>query len=98
MKEGTFRDAKNKEVTGSGTFAAGTKVWITADDAPPDKAFDKWVGDTGGLSKNGASEPHALLTMPAGDVTLTATYKENKSIRVACIGETSTDMTNYPRT
>jgi hypothetical protein len=97
IKQGTFRDTKNKEVVGSAPIAAGARIWITAADAPPDKAFDKWTGDTQGLSKQGINEAHTLLTMPAGDATLTATYKDYKSIRIACIGETSTDMTNYPK-
>jgi acyl-CoA thioesterase I len=97
IKEGTFKDTKNKEVSGSAPVAAGARIWITANDAAPDKIFDTWTGDTQGLSKQGLTEARTLLTMPATNATLTATYKDYKSLRIACIGETSTDMTNYPR-
>ena len=97
IKSGTFRDAKNKEIKEPAPVAAGARIWIQADDPAPDKAFDKWTGDTQGLSKQGVNEAKTLLTMPATDAALTATYKDYKSIRVACIGETSTDMTNYPK-
>jgi hypothetical protein len=96
VKDGSFKDTKNKDVLGSAAVAAGARIWITADDAPPDKAFDKWVGDTQGLSKSGLIEAHTILTMPAVDVTLAATYKDFKSVRVACIGDTPTDMTTTP--
>ena len=102
MVSGTFRDNTNKEVTGSGDFPAGARIWITADDAAPGKAFDQWSADAGDMSKKGlggnsVKDVRTILTMPAQDLTLTATYKDFKAIRVACIGETSTDMTNYPK-
>lgn len=100
LVNGTFRDTTNKEVTGTGQFAPGARIWITADDTAPGKTFDQWTGDTGdkkGLQGNGPKESRTILTMPPQDTTLTATYKDFKAIRIACIGETSTDMTNYPK-
>ncbi|MEI7851099.1 MAG: hypothetical protein WCH86_04640, partial [Kiritimatiellales bacterium] len=53
--------------TGSGSYTNGQQVTITASNAPLGKAFDKWVGDTQYLAG-------ATVTMPATNITLTATY------------------------
>ena len=52
---------------GDGSYTNGTQVAITADAPAVGKAFDKWIGDTQYLAG-------ATVTMPATNVTLTATY------------------------
>ena len=57
--------------------AANTTVTITATAAPAGKVFDTWVVNVGGvtLSPNPTSAT-ATFAMPAGAVTVTATYKD----------------------
>ncbi|MBE6773988.1 MAG: hypothetical protein E7544_07165 [Ruminococcaceae bacterium] len=60
--------------TASKVFAAkGTKVTIKADKAPENCAFDKWYASGVTLSNPTAAE--TTFTMPAKDVSLTASYK-----------------------
>lgn len=61
---------------GSGTadIPEGTSITIHALPAPSGKVFDRWTGDTGGVADVTAAD--TTLTMPAGDVSLTATYKD----------------------
>lgn len=60
--------------TADKAFAAkGTKVTIKADAAPENCAFDKWYASGVTLSKPTAAE--TTFTMPAKDVSLTASYK-----------------------
>ena len=58
--------------SGSGTYTAGTQVEIVADAPPPDSFFDVWVGDTIPLAD--PDSPTTTVTMPAGDVEVTASY------------------------
>ena len=54
---------------------AGDNVSITANAAPKGKTFDKWVitgADTSGMD---VTKAELTFTMPASDVTATATYK-----------------------
>ena len=60
--------------TGSGSYASGTKVTITANTPATGKAFDKWTGDTSAVADITASS--TTLTMPAAAATVTATYKD----------------------
>ena len=60
---------------GGGKYAAGAKVTITADTAPDGKVFDKWTTGNGGTFTD-ASSAATTFTMPANDVTVTATYKD----------------------
>lgn len=57
--------------------AAGTTVTLTANAAPSGKVFDKWVVESGSTSITFADENSATttFTMPAGDVSVKATYK-----------------------
>ncbi len=60
--------------TADKVFAAeGTKVTIKAGAAPENCAFDKWYANGVALSKPTAST--TTFTMPANDVSLTASYK-----------------------
>ncbi len=60
--------------TGGGSYAAGAQVSITADAAPAGQVFDKWTGGNGGTFAN-ANSASTTFTMPAGNATVTATYK-----------------------
>ena len=58
--------------------AEGTKVTLTANAAPTDKVFDKWVVEYGSASitlANATSET-TTFEMPAGEVIVKATYKD----------------------
>lgn len=62
---------------GGGTYPAGSRVDIFAFPPPPGQVFDRWTGDVAVLGA-GAIAPllaHAVITLPATPVTLTATYK-----------------------
>ena len=61
--------------TGDGVYTAGTPVTITADTAPAGKVFDRWVTSAGGSFAD-AESAQTVFTMPAGDVTVTAVYKD----------------------
>jgi hypothetical protein len=61
--------------TGSGVYEAGTTVTIIADVPPTGKVFDRWIA-TGGGSFADANSATTTFTMPAGAVTVTATYKD----------------------
>jgi len=61
--------------TGSGTYEASVEVAISASAAPTGKVFDQWIS-TGGGSFADASSASTTFTMPAGDATVTATYKD----------------------
>ena len=61
--------------TGSGNYASGTQVSIRANAAPAGKVFDKWTSDDGGTFAD-ASSACTTFTMPAGNVTVVATYKD----------------------
>jgi uncharacterized protein (DUF1800 family) len=56
--------------TGSGTYAAGAVVPISASTAPAGKAFADWTG----ASVANASAASTTLVMPAGNTTVTANY------------------------
>ncbi|MDD3020856.1 MAG: hypothetical protein PHX61_07745, partial [Alphaproteobacteria bacterium] len=62
-----------KNGTGSGAYAQGTKVTITANAAISEKVFDKWTGDTKYVAD--AKAASTTLTMPNKAVNLVATYK-----------------------
>ena len=69
--------------SGSGVYVEGAQVAITA--APPatGKVFDAWVGDVDALAAGGASLPNTTVTIPARNVSLTATYKDAPPTRFA---------------
>lgn len=60
--------------SGSGSYLYGQQVSITANTPAVGKTFDKWTGDTSRLSTD-VTFPTATVIMPAGAVSLTATYK-----------------------
>ena len=61
--------------TGGGSYAAGIPVSITANPPAQGKIFDKWITSNGGSFDNAASA-RTTFTMPSGEVTVTATYKD----------------------
>lgn len=63
--------------TGSGEFAEGDSVTITADEPEEGKQFKEWTGVDGLTFTSGsATTATATFTMPANAVTVTATYEE----------------------
>ena len=62
--------------TGGGNYAAGATVSITANAAPADKVFDKWEVVSGSITLADATSATTTFVMPAGAVSVKATYKE----------------------
>lgn len=58
---------------GSGHFAEGIVIGIYANSPTAGKEFDKWTGDVTNVAD--VNNINTTLTMPAGDVSITATYK-----------------------
>ena len=61
--------------TGSGNYAPGATVTITADAPDPGYAFTGWTVVSGGVTLSSASSMAATFTMPASPVEVTATYE-----------------------
>ena len=61
--------------TGSGDYAEGESVTITANAPETGKRFKEWTG-ADGLTFTSGSAATATFTMPASAVTLTATYED----------------------
>lgn len=61
--------------SGSGSYTAGTVVTIGAYTTGDGKVFDKWTSASTGVGFVSATSPNTTFTMPAGNVTITATYK-----------------------
>ncbi len=74
IHDGTTYSLTVNSGSGDGDHAKDASVTITADAAPTGKEFDKWTGDTDYL-ENPNSSP-TTVTMPAQDITVTATYKD----------------------
>jgi len=60
--------------TGGGQYEEGAVANIAANDPPAGSIFDQWTGDTAHVGDVNAAE--TTVTMPAADVTVTATYKD----------------------
>lgn len=58
--------------SGDGSYDHGSVVPISADPPPTGLYFGMWIGDTSSVSDPSASD--TTVTMPASDVTVTATY------------------------
>jgi len=63
--------------SGDGDYEAGENVGITANGAPSGQVFDKWVVNSGSPSIANVNASSTTLTMPSGDVKVTATYKDD---------------------
>ena len=55
--------------------AAGATVTLTANRAPSGQVFDKWISESGNVTLADATSATTTFTMPAGNVTAKATYK-----------------------
>ena len=60
--------------SGSGSYESGAVIDITANAAPSGKVFDKWTSSGGG-SFGDAASASTTFTVPARNVTVTATYQ-----------------------
>ena len=69
-----------KATVGAGTeitkAAEGTTVTLTANAAPTDMVFDKWEVISGSITLADANSATTTFTMPAGAVSVKATYKD----------------------
>ena len=69
-----------KATQGEGTeiseAAEGTVITLTANAAPSGKEFDKWVVEKGNINLAGANSATTTFAMPAGEVSVKATYKD----------------------
>jgi len=59
--------------TGSGQYEPAEVVPISADPPPSGKAFAMWIGDVAHVADT--SEASTTVTMPAADISVTATYR-----------------------
>lgn len=73
---------------GSGNYGEGAKVNISANEPPEGKIFDQWTGDVDGLLN--VYSANTNITMPAGDVTITATYVDDISIQNLALNKSTT--------
>ena len=62
--------------TGGGNYAAGATVSITANEASTGEMFDKWEVVSGSITLADANSATTTFVMPAGAVSVKATYKE----------------------
>ena len=69
--------------SGSGVYAVGASVTITADEPSYDKAFKEWSGSEGlDFTSGGAAAATAAFTMPDRDVNVTAVYDTGYTLTV----------------
>jgi glucan-binding YG repeat protein len=71
----TLYTATVKNGTGTGSYAAGATVDISANAAPSGQVFDKWTSNDGVIFGNAMSSDTSF-TMLAKPVTVTANYKD----------------------
>jgi hypothetical protein len=79
--------------TGSGSYAAGTTVNITANTAPSGKVFDRWTTTAGTITN--ATSASTIFTMPASAATVTANYKDAPGTTYALTVTSGTGSGNY---
>ena len=85
---GTYKLTVNNG-TGSGGYTENSVVEITAV-IPSGKVFDIWTGDTSYIDNVNAATAH--VTMPAADVTVTATFKDPQADTYSIAGSVSGDI------
>ena len=66
--------------SGSGSYPAGAKVAISAVEAPQGRKFASWVTKTSGLNIENSRKESTVITMPASNAKITATYMDTGSI------------------
>ena len=60
--------------SGSGSYEVGRTISVSALPAPDDKVFERWSGQTAGMTN--ADVANSQLVMPESDVTIIATYRD----------------------
>ncbi|OHX63835.1 InlB B-repeat-containing protein [Flammeovirga pacifica] len=78
---------------GSGSFEEGETITITADEAEKGFKFSAWTGDVQYLDD--ATSNSAVVTMPNMDITITATYEEDRPTSIEN-GLSSSALLVYP--
>ena len=81
-----FRGQYTLEVeygSGSGSYAAGAKVAISAIEAPQGRKFASWVTKTNGLNIENSRKESTIITMPASNAKITATYADTGKTSVS---------------
>ena len=91
----TLTVTNGTDVTGEGSYEAGTVVAIKADAAPDGMQFKEWTADGGTLADAASEETE--LTMPAGDVEVTAVYEDIPVILPECIYMKEVNLTEGER-
>ncbi len=80
-----------------GKAAEGTRVTLTADSPSDNMVFDKWIVNEGGVTLADASSATTTFTMPAYQVSVTATYKQKYTLAITVdgfeVGKTPADCT-----
>ena len=79
---------------GDGSFAEGANVSITADAPENGKVFDKWTTTTEGVTFADANSATTSFTMPAKDVSVTATYKDMETVATPTFSPTGGTYTS----
>ena len=81
--EYTITVTDGKATVGAGTeitkAAESTTVTLTANAAPDGKVFDKWEVVSGSITLADATSATTTFTMPAGAVSVKATYKDARN-------------------
>ncbi|MCD7725026.1 MAG: leucine-rich repeat protein [Clostridiales bacterium] len=75
--------------SGSGSYAAGTTVIITANTPASGQVFSKWTTDSTGVTLASVSLSPTTFTMPSNNVTITAEFTDSTASSTAA-GTTST--------
>ncbi len=75
VAHGIAYDLTVNKGAGSGRYGPGAMVDIVADDPPMMKLFDCWTGSGAGSVAN-VDTSITTLTMPAGDIEITASYRD----------------------
>ncbi len=96
----TFTDIQQYSLTvnsgsGSGSYLPGENILIFAGTAPGGKIFDQWVVESGDPVLANAGAPLTYLTMPSGDVVVTATYVD-EAVSIPAITDGDGQIRIYP--
>lgn len=74
--------------TGDGSYTTGAMINISADAPPAGKVFDQWTGDVGSLLN--VYSAYTTVTMPAGDVEITASYIDDVAAQNLALNKPTT--------
>lgn len=90
----TLTVTNGTDVTASGPYAEGAKVNISANAPADGKLFKQWTSSGGGSFDDAASS-QTTFTMPAGNVTVTATYADDKTAPTGTITVKNNGWTEF---